>query len=196
MVNIRKEPKLKLGYRVSVAFAIGLHHNDLFLLHKIKDFFKTGEITKQNDGCYLYRVQSIEGVGNIIRHFDEYPLITQKLADYLLFKQVYIIILNKKHLTQEGLEKCVSIKASLNLGLSDQLKTVFCDSLPVLRPVITNKEIPDPNWVSGFVEGDGCFSILVIKKLTRKQILVEFQVTQHERDRELMNSLIKYLGCF
>ena len=32
---------------------------------------------------------------------------------------------NKEHLTIEGLHKIVAIKASLNLGLSNELKTSF-----------------------------------------------------------------------
>lgn len=29
-------------------------------------------------------------MGTIIKHFDKYPLVTQKLADYLLFKQAFL----------------------------------------------------------------------------------------------------------
>lgn len=32
---------------------------------------------------------------------------------------------DKKHLTVEGLDEIVRIKASLNLGLSDEIKTAF-----------------------------------------------------------------------
>jgi len=48
----------------------------------------------------------------IIDFFDRYPLITQKLADYLLFKQAFELIRNKEHLTIEGLNKLIAIKAS------------------------------------------------------------------------------------
>jgi hypothetical protein len=56
----------------------------------------------------------------VIDFFDKYPLITQKLADYLLFKQAYEMLKNKEHLTLEGLSKLVGIKASLNNGLPAQ----------------------------------------------------------------------------
>jgi hypothetical protein len=45
-------------------------------------------------------------------------LITNKLNDYKLFKLAYILILKKEHLTLEGIKKLVSIKSSMNLGLS------------------------------------------------------------------------------
>jgi hypothetical protein len=51
---------------------------------------------------------------------------------------------NKEHLTIEGLHKIVAIKASLNLGLSDELKTSFPYLVAIKRPLIKNKEILDP----------------------------------------------------
>jgi hypothetical protein len=38
------------------------------------------------------------------------------------------------HLTSEGLAKIVSIKASMNKGLSDKLKPYFTNITPVDRP--------------------------------------------------------------
>jgi hypothetical protein len=51
----------------------------------------------------------------------------------------------KDHLSLEGLKQIINIKASINLGLSDQLKSEFSNSIPVERPVITTTQIPDPN---------------------------------------------------
>jgi hypothetical protein len=53
---------------------------------------------------------------------------------------------NKAHLTVEGLNQIVNIKASLNLGLSDMLKSEFAGYTPVKRPVINyHNVILDPN---------------------------------------------------
>jgi hypothetical protein len=84
-------------------------------------------------------------MGAIIDYFDKYPLITQKLADYLLFKQVFEMIKNKEHLTIKGLNKIVGIKASINKGLPDILKEAFPDVEPAERCNVVNKEIQDPN---------------------------------------------------
>jgi hypothetical protein len=62
-----------------------------------------------------YKIQSLEQILNvIIPHFDKYPLITHKGADYLLFREVATMMQLKQHFTFEGLEKIVSIRASLN----------------------------------------------------------------------------------
>ena len=42
-------------------------------------------------------------------HFDKYPLITQKKADFEVFKQAVDLVKSKKHLTKEGLQKIVNI---------------------------------------------------------------------------------------
>jgi hypothetical protein len=51
----------------------------------------------------------------------------------------------KEHLTKEGLDKIVAIKASINRGLSDNLKKVFPDIIRVSRPLVVNQEIKDPH---------------------------------------------------
>jgi hypothetical protein len=83
----------------------------------------------------------------IFNHFDKYLLVTKKLADYNLFKLAYNIIINKEHLTQEGLSKLVAIKGSLNQGLSPELKSAFPDITNMEKPIVTEQaqKIPDPN---------------------------------------------------
>jgi hypothetical protein len=53
--------------------------------------------------------------------------------------------MNKEHLTQEGLQKLVAIKASMNKeNLSDKLKSAFPNLTPATRQLVTKKNI-DPN---------------------------------------------------
>jgi hypothetical protein len=91
------------------------------------------------------RVFTIKDLTVIINHFDRYPLLSQKLADYELFKKAFYIIQNKEHLTMEGLNKLVAIRSSLNLGLSEMLKTAFPAIIPVKRLLVSNSKISDPN---------------------------------------------------
>jgi hypothetical protein len=55
------------------------------------------------------------------------------------------LIQNKKHLTADGLKEIVSIKASMNLGLSESLKAVFPNVIPVSRPLAISQKIQDPS---------------------------------------------------
>lgn len=56
----------------------------------------------------------------------------------------------------------------------------------------------DPRWVSGFVNGEGCFSVSFTKRPKRK-IKVEprpsFSVTQVKQNLLLLESLKKFFGC-
>lgn len=47
---------------------------------------------------------------------------THKYADYLLFKKVILLMLNNEHKSIQGIQKIVNIKASLNRGLTKNLK--------------------------------------------------------------------------
>lgn len=104
----------------------------------------------------------------------------------------------KEHLTQEGLIAILSLRASLNLGLSEGLKTAFPNVIPALRPKVENVVIPHGEWLAGFTSGEGCFLVFVSKSSTHAlgfRVQLVFQITQHSRDERLMKSLISYLGC-
>lgn len=112
------------------------------LLKEIKAYFGgIGRITegKNSSGFYVSSIEQLATI--IIPHFIKYPLITQKLADFLLFKAVVDMANNKEHLTIQGLQKIVSLKASINLGLNDELKAAFPDTVPILRPLVESTKI-------------------------------------------------------
>lgn len=185
-------------------FQIALSKKYLALLEGIKSYFKgVGNIYSKKDKFLIdWHVSSVKDLRIIIDHFDKYPLKTQKLADYLLFKQVFNLILAKQHLTIEGISKIVAIKASINRGLSDELKAAFPDIQPILRPSGSpdNKIIEDinPGWMLGFTEGEGCFNVLVANSSHTKSgfsVGLVFQITQHLKDLELMESFIQFWGC-
>jgi hypothetical protein len=56
-----------------------------------------------NTSTVEFRVSTLKDIINvIIPHFDSYPLITQKFSDYILFKQVVLLMLDKEHNNLEG----------------------------------------------------------------------------------------------
>lgn len=73
-------------------------------------------------------------------HLDKYPLISQKWADYILFKDAILLIKNKEHLNREGFIKIITIKASINLGLSDELILSFPEIKPLSSPLLLDKK--------------------------------------------------------
>lgn len=107
-------------------------------------FYGAGNIIEDYKGICSYTFYSLDEIFNIlIPHFDKYPLINQKLTDYILFKKAVMLMKNKLHLTEEGLNAIIGIKALLNKGLDEELKATFLKSIPVERPVV-NQAIPHP----------------------------------------------------
>jgi len=197
-LDIRKNSKSRLGWSVGLTFQIGLHKKDLEVLEQIKSYFGVGNITSHGSEAVQYRVTSTKGFEKIIMHFDKYPLITQKLADYLLWKRAIEIIISKEHLTLEGIKKIVSIRASINKGLPEELKTAFPEIIPIERPKVELPTNINSNWLAGFTSGEGYFGVVVYnspKSKLGKSIMLKFQLTQHERDQELLTFIAKYLNC-
>lgn len=53
-------------------------------------------------------------------------------------------------------------------------------------------------WIVGFVDGEGCFSVSIIKNSTTKsgwQIFPEFVVTQGEKSIDSLNAIKNYFDC-
>ncbi len=55
----------------------------------------------------------------------------------------------------------------------------------------------DASWISGFVDGEGCFHIAInkLEKMTLGwQVLPEFRVVQHERSEQVLHKIKSYFG--
>lgn len=54
------------------------------------------------------------------------------------------------------------------------------------------------DWLTGFVDGEGCFMVSIINNPTMEvgyQVQLEFVITQHERDVQLLHAIRKYWQC-
>lgn len=198
-LGIESNPNYKTGWSVYIRFQIKLHVKDREILENMQTYFGTGRINKDKNNALAYVVTSIKDINKILQHLDNYPLITQKKADYILFKQIVELIQRKEHLTAspEGLKKILAMRASLNLGLSDKLKEAFPEIVAVKRPLIENKIMPDPFWFAGFASGESNFNVQISKSKNKlgEGVVACFSVSQHSRDISLIKSFVQYLGC-
>lgn len=194
---VYKSNNVKTGWYVRAVFEVHLHLKDKALLEGIQTTLGGVGNIKITDNKVSLKIYSRD-LAILLDHLNNYPLITKKQADFKLFKEVLDLMGRQEHLTPEGLLKIVNIKASMNKGLSEELQDAFPNVVPVLRPVVDTPSIRDPNWLAGFVSGEGCFSIHVAKSASNKvgfRTWSRFQVTQHNRDEELMKILEIYLNC-
>lgn len=198
--SVRKNPKLKVGWEVNPYFLIGLHVKDVSILLDIKEFFGVGNISNNKESV-LYQVNSLNDLVNvIIPHFELYPLLTNKKADFLLFKLAMELIKQKEHINIEGIHKLLEIKTSLNKGLlNSELCSSFNNIVPKERSKIQLPEVINPYWFAGFTSGEGSFSVEILKSSSHKigyQVILKLSIAQHTRDVELLKCFINFLGGF
>lgn len=66
------------------------------------------------------------------------------------------------------------------------------------RVLFENPLIANPHWLAGFSAGEGSFKVRVYESPASKlgfKVQLIFQITQHNRDMQLLKSLIYYLDC-
>nr|4YIT_A Chain A, Meganuclease I-AabMI [Gremmeniella abietina]4YIT_D Chain D, Meganuclease I-AabMI [Gremmeniella abietina] len=186
-----------IDWRVQLFFQINLHEKDRALLESIKDYLKVGKIHISGKNLVQYRIQTFDELTILIKHLKEYPLVSKKRADFELFNTAHKLIKNNEHLNKEGINKLVSLKASLNLGLSESLKLAFPNVISATRLTDFTVNIPDPHWLSGFASAEGCFMVGIAKSSassTGYQVYLTFILTQHVRDENLMKCLVDYFN--
>nr|YP_010183840.1 hypothetical protein LI437_mgp29 [Coccidioides posadasii]QVG61963.1 hypothetical protein [Coccidioides posadasii] len=179
--------------QVQLSFEINLHVKDLDLLYKLKSFFgEAGSISILSTKDTRLKITNLKEIYQyLIPHFKEYPLQGMKKLDYDLWVQCAELVLNKEHLQKEGLYKILSIKSVVNKGLSDKLKAIFPDVKAIDKPIFEVVDIPlNPNYISGFSEGEGCFSVNISSKTN--QIIATFIIELHNRDILLLHKIQKF----
>jgi hypothetical protein len=96
------------------------------LILNIKSFFNNIGTISFNNQTVVYKVRKLNDITNyIIPHFDAYPLLTQKQKDFFVFKSIIFLMKDNKHLNKNYLNDFITLKAFLNKGLSNNLKTYF-----------------------------------------------------------------------
>jgi hypothetical protein len=98
-----------------------------------------------------------------------------------------------------------SIKASINKGLSINLKEAFPTAKIIDPSSLSSKGLIDvkegksinPYWVAGFTEAEGCFFVIIHENKSKASysIRIGYQVSQDNRDQSLIKSLKDFFEC-
>jgi len=198
VVTILKNPRYKIGWNVQARFQIKLHEKDRALLLLIQNYFdNVGYISKINDRSTVeFRVSDITSLNNIIiPHFENYTLITNKYKDFIIFKQIVSLMSENKHTTLEGLKEILEYRASLNWGLSKNLKESFPSIVPVKRVEIEDNILSNlpSNWVAGFSAGVRSPNFFIT--ISGNKVWLRFSIAQDSRDILLLKSLVEFFNC-
>jgi len=100
---------------VRLNFQIDQKNNSVLLL--IKEFLGGNLGYRKSQDTY-YGSTSFGSAKLVVNYFDYFHLLSSKHVNYLKWRKAYIIIQNKDHLKQDGFNKIIKLKSTMN-RLSD-----------------------------------------------------------------------------
>ena len=119
-ISIGKHKTLKRGFEVRPEFEIELRADDREILERICITIGCGKIydcSYERYGWYphvKYKVTSVKIMKSVLFPFlDQYPLQAKKAKSYELFREIVLMVCDKKHLSDEGFSKIVDLRDQL-----------------------------------------------------------------------------------
>jgi hypothetical protein len=114
-ISIYKSEKSKLRSAVQLVFKITQHSRDMELLKSISNYLGCGRVEKRKSEACDFTVTSFKSFEEkIIPFFLTNPLYGSKCLELEAFKKAFLIVKNKEHLKEQGLEELKNIKDSMN----------------------------------------------------------------------------------
>ena len=116
-VGIIKSSTHHHGFQVKLAFELAQHSRDEQLVKSFMNFLNCGKFIKKNKEIFNYRVVKFSDLDEkIIPFLKKYQIEGVKSKDFIDFCEIALLMKNKVHLTQDGLEQIRKIKAGMNTG--------------------------------------------------------------------------------
>ena len=117
-VSLSRRSKMLMGYEVRPSFAVAQNSDRARVLYLMKEYFKCGSIRKDSsDKTLKYEVRSLTDlVRNIIPHFEEYPLLSEKHESFLLFRSIVVDMVSGKHLSVSHFDSIFERAVRINSG--------------------------------------------------------------------------------
>ena len=97
----------------SFRFKIGLHKDDFYALHYIKNKLDMGSIYASKDS-QIFTISKKDDILKLISIFNIYTLNTSKYLDFITFKNAFFLYINRKNLTDELIAQIIELKNDMN----------------------------------------------------------------------------------
>ena len=102
----RLKPEIRLNFQID--------QKDNYILLLIKEVFGGNIGYRKNQDTYYYGSTSFGSAKKVIKYFDRFNLQSSKHINYLKWREAYLLVQNKKHLTELGIKKITKLKNSMN----------------------------------------------------------------------------------
>lgn len=105
-INNRPRPEIRLNFQVD--------QKDSQVLSYLKEIFGGNIGYRKSQNTYYYGSTSFGSARKVINYFDYYHLQSSKHINYLKWRKTYLLIQERQHLTEKGIEKIIELKNSMN----------------------------------------------------------------------------------
>lgn len=119
-ISLYQDKTSKAGIRITPIFYITQDISSQDVLYNIRHAL-CGKTAKASSGKFIkrikdntltYTVRGVIGCKEVLRHFDKYPLLGEKLKNYKIFKRIVNMLEVKKHLTD--MESIITLTYLMN----------------------------------------------------------------------------------
>lgn len=220
-VTFKKRDKLKAKVEVVASFSICQHERSKNVLeHIVKYFDLTSLRLDKKDNTWRVETRSLDILlTRIIPFYQKYPLLTAKVCDFHIFKHICVLMQQKKHLETRGILQIIHLAFQMNpsgkrkiskqalfeqMGLTSEAYALLDSShgflnnssFSYLNYTSSFSTISlNPWWITGFTDGEGCFSISIRIQKGKFYITPSFNLPQHENSLLLLKQFVKYFNC-
>ena len=132
-VSLRQRSDHTMQWQAVLCFNVA--QKDPTNLFIIKKHLGCGTIRKRKDGVHVFEVANPLSIAQkVIPFFEAFPFLSAKSKqNFLLFRRIAALMMQKKHLTGEGLAEIIRLREKLNEGKGRKRKYSIDDyyqSLP------------------------------------------------------------------
>ena len=131
-ISFSPRPKLLTSIEVRPSFSVSQNGDRFEVLYLFKEFLNCGTIRRNpSDRTYKFEVRSIKDlIEKVIPFFQKYPLISSKKKDFEMFKQICLMVNERKHLKRDTLKNIVELSYRMNgLGARRYSKKTILSSI-------------------------------------------------------------------
>ncbi|HDP70135.1 MAG TPA: endonuclease [Actinobacteria bacterium] len=117
-VSFSKSQRHNLGREARPSFSVSQNSDRMEILELFKKQFGCGYIRPdRSDKTFKYEIRSIQHlIKKVIPHFEAYPLLSSKKADFKKFAEICRMISRKEHLKSRGFNKIVDLAFEMNVS--------------------------------------------------------------------------------
>nr|YP_009945084.1 LAGLIDADG endonuclease [Monilinia laxa]QOE17448.1 LAGLIDADG endonuclease [Monilinia laxa] len=114
-VVVFKNKTSKYGEAIKLSFILTQSIRDEYLIKSLIEYLGCGYTSLDDRGTIDFKVSNFSSIKDIIiPYFKKYSLYGNKFLDFADFSKVVLLMENKKHLTQEGLDEIKKIRDKMN----------------------------------------------------------------------------------